>query len=305
MSIYNTGAVTVKVGSSEVIGNGTAFTSNVVAGFYFKLTSSAAWYELATVNNATKLQLSTRYADVNYHTIRNPENLASLVVSATHYSGTLSYYPVIQSYVTINASLERFTDDSGGVLAGNASPPGSGTIDYDTGAWTIVLGTPVTATANMSASYRSGDTLTTMPYQIVTDYTSNYKIPELSFGDSNIPYVYTKAVRVIDSTLDLINASTGSNAASIDDLQASVTAIHTTVTNNSASIDTLQTYVTSTYVKIGAIYLFSGTINTNTSASIVAAGRAIVTPVPKGSAFYNASPVDIWSFTATSVAATV
>jgi len=201
MSIYNTGAVTVKVGSSEVIGFRTSFASNVTTGYYFKLTGSAAWYEVATVNNATKLQLSARYSDSSHQTIRNPENIASVIVATKLYSGTLSYYPVIQGHVVINASLEKFTDDSGGILTGDGTPAGSGTVNYDTGAWTVTLGTNITATANMAASYLSGNTLNVMPYQIVTDYTSQYGIPELSAGDTSIHHIYTKAMRIIDHEL--------------------------------------------------------------------------------------------------------
>ena len=55
---------------------------------------------------------------------------------------------------------QNTTDNGGGVLTGDGSPAGSGTIDYDTGAWAITLGTDLTATAEMTASYSSGNTRT-------------------------------------------------------------------------------------------------------------------------------------------------
>lgn len=63
--------------------------------------------------------------------------------------------------------------------------------------------------------------------------------------------------------------------------------------------------VGTSYVKVAGVYIMSSAVPTNTSASIVAAARAIITPVPKGSVYLNASPGAIWVFTASSVAATV
>jgi hypothetical protein len=299
MSVYNTGAVTVKVGSSEVIGNSTSFQANVQAGFYFRLTSSAVWYEVATINTATRLQLSTRYADTAYETAQNPENVASVIVATKMYSGTLENYPVMQGDVVFNAATrERFTDDSGGILTGNDTPAGSGTIDYDTGAWTLILGASAVATLNLAASYLSGETLSAMPYQIVTDYTTYYGIPELSGSDTNIHYVYTKGVRIIDAALKSFSASITSYEASIDTLQSDVTGIN-------ASINSLQSTVTATYLKVGSIYLMSGTVQTDSAASVLAAARTVIIPVPKGSMFYNASPAWPWVFTATVTATKV
>jgi len=60
------------------------------------------------------------------------------------------------------------------------------------------------------------------------------------------------------------------------------------------------------YVKVAGVYLMSGSVGTNTSASILAAAVALVSaPVPKGSMFMNASPGALWVFTATMTAATV
>ena len=64
--------------------------------------------------------------------------------------------------------------------------------------------------------------------------------------------------------------------------------------------------VGTSYLKVGSVYIMSGSVPTNTSASIVAAAQALVTPpVTKGSIFLNATPGAIWVFTATMTAATV
>jgi len=78
----------------------------------------------------------------------------------------------------------------------------------------------------------------------------------------------------------------------------------TTVTATGAV--TGATVVATSYVKIGSIYILSGTVPTNSSASILAAAVALVSaPVPKGTLFINASPGALWQFTATMTAATL
>jgi len=206
MAAYNTGSVSVTVGSAHVIGNGTDFTANIGTGYCFKLRNYRTWYEVASVNTATHLVLTSRYSDNAYIVSRNPENLASVVAASTEYSGTVSYYPVIQNSFVINASLEKFSDNGGGVLTGDGSPAGSGTIDYDTGAWTVSLGTNIDATANMTASYFSGGSITSAPYMIVTQYTAHYLFPEMGLNDINFQYIYTKAMRKVDAALrNLVN----------------------------------------------------------------------------------------------------
>jgi hypothetical protein len=67
------------------------------------------------------------------------------------------------------------------------------------------------------------------------------------------------------------------------------------------------TVVATNYVKIGNIYIFSGSVGTNSSASILAAATSALGthPIPKGSMFMNASPGCVWAFTATMTAATL
>ena len=191
MSIYNTGSVRVKVGSQNVRGASTDFSTYVTVGDLFRLTSDSVYYDVAAVVNATNLTLSGRYANTNHETGRT-ENVASANTATRMYSFTLSNTPVIQNKVSINASIEKFTDDGAGVLTGDGTPAGSGSVDYDTGSVSITLGTDLTATVNVVASYNSGDTLNAMPYQVVTDFTSHYNLPEMGLNDTQFQYLYTK-----------------------------------------------------------------------------------------------------------------
>lgn len=244
MSIYNTGAVRVRVGSALVKGvtGNEQFSTYVQAGYLFKLLGESTWYQIAAITNATNFTLSSRYSNLSYRTLRSAEHTATMTTATKMYSGILSYYPVIQEAITITASGETFTDNGGGILTGNASPAGSGTINYDTGAWTITLGTFLTATAEMTASYYSGDTRTGMSYQVVTDYTPIYTIPEMSLNDINFAYIYTKAIRIIDSRLSYIASYGGGVSASVLlNLSASVNTIFNDLTNVHASLNTLFT----------------------------------------------------------------
>jgi len=200
MAIYNSGSVNIVIGSAGVKGNSTNFSIYVSQGNLFKLNDDNVFYEVADVVNATNLTLTTRYSDSDYQTSR-AENIASANSATRIYSDVLTNTPVIQNYVVITAS-ERFTDNGAGVLTGNASPAGSGTIDYDSGSFSITLGTNLTATVNLSASYYSGDSRNSMPYKIVKDFTPNYSLPELSLNDREFNVVFTKAMRKIDSALN-------------------------------------------------------------------------------------------------------
>ena len=166
--VYNTGSVKVKTGSAVITGSsGTEdFITYASAGYLFKLTGDSSFYEIAAINSATNLTLTSRYSSSSYRTSRS-ENVATMTTATRISSGTLDYNPVIQNYVQINASIETFTDNGAGVLAGNASPAGSGTIDYDTGAWSITLGTDLTATAVITASYFSGDTRNSLSLSLI------------------------------------------------------------------------------------------------------------------------------------------
>ena len=198
--IYSTGSITIKIGSASVKGDtGTEdFVTYAAAGYLIKPTNESTFYEIGAINSATRLTLTSRYSNSLYRTARS-ENVATMTATQLS-SGTLDYNPVLQNYVTINASVEKFSDNGAGILVGNAS--GTGTVDYDTGVWTITLGTTLATEIVVSASYLSGDTRTAVGYQIVTDYTPNNNFPEMALSDANLPHIYTKGVRLIDNLIN-------------------------------------------------------------------------------------------------------
>lgn len=83
------------------------------------------------------------------------ETVATAVAGISSYNGVLDNGDVVPGSVQVNAGVFSLTDDGAGALAGGGK---SGTIIYDTGAWSINLlgewppgGTPIKAT------YRYGD----------------------------------------------------------------------------------------------------------------------------------------------------
>ena len=309
--IYNTGAVTIKVGSAIVKGStgNENFVTNVANGHLFKLLGESTFFTLAGINSATNFTLSSRYVNTSYQTARGgTEHCATINITATKYTGTLNYYPVIQSACVLTASEETFTDGGAGLLISNASPPGSGVIDYDTGVWTVVLGSLIGSTlggVTITASYQSGDTRTGIPYQIVTDYTPRYSIPEMGLNDVNFANIYTKGVRIIDSSISKIaSTAVGANAtaisginASINNLQASMYLVNASITylgqnvpsGLTASINNLQ----------ASMYLANITItnlqaSNNQTRTVVKHGTATKATIPiadlnKIHTFYNAT----------------
>jgi hypothetical protein len=260
MAIYNTGAVKVRVGSALVTGVGGTedFVTYGAVGYLFKLTGEPTWYQIAGITNATNFTLSARYVNSSYQTLRSAEHTATMTVATRMYSGALNFYPAIQNAVSFVASGETFTDNGGGVLAGDGSPAGSGTVDYDTGAWAITLGTDLTGTAEMTASYSSGDTRTGMPYQLAVDYTPNYDVPEMSLNDINFPHIYTKGVRILDAQIKTVSDAVGVTVVPVD---------HTTATE-----------VTLTSSDLNKTHLFSNTatcVVTMMSVSVTNAGQWI------------------------------
>lgn len=208
MAIYRRGTVNITPGSAIVEGYGTTWRQFVQRGYIFKLPLEPTWYEIATVDSDTQLTLTSKYANRSYNRYRL-ENIASTNNATKVYSGTLGYTPVIQTFVVINASSIRYTDNGAGILTGTpVTGTPVGTIDYDTGAWTINTATTYTASVNVTASYFSGQEITSAEYRIVTDYTSRLGLPEMSGNDVNFQNIYTKAVRMIDSAfLDFTSSS--------------------------------------------------------------------------------------------------
>ena len=309
---YTTGTVRIRSGSAAVRGEtgNENFLTYVGAGYLFKVAAESAWYQVAAITNATNFTLTSRYSNTSYQTSR-AENLATMTTATKMYSGILDYTPAIQNSVVLNASIERFVDNGAGVLTGNASPAGSGTVSYDDGAWTITLGTDLTATAIVNASYLSGDLRSGISYQIVRDYTPYHNLPEMSPNDTNFAYIYTKAMRIVDQRLyaashNSIKANTATiTTASINNLNVfdldvvRIKATNATITtasinNLSANIITASDNIkTINYYRIGTNkYIFGGT--STTSPTIVAEATALVATPIKGSLYLGAG--DTWKF---------
>jgi len=210
MAAYTGGAVKITSGSSKVYGTLTDWTTYLGVGDLFKIQNENVVYEVAAINTATELTLTSRYARTSLQGAI-ASNLASVTIATRIYSGNVgSFTPVIQNGFIIEASPngggERFADNGAGVLIGGRSPgPGSGTIDYDSGAWSIILGTKLTATLNLTASFTRGVSSSGEVYQAVVDFTPNYSIPEMSTNDINFAHIYTRAMRIIDQKIKSSN----------------------------------------------------------------------------------------------------
>lgn len=68
MNEYTVGTVSVTNGSPLVLGSGTQFSSNVVAGQYFRIDTigqgdSSKWYKILSVDSATQVTLASNYLD--------------------------------------------------------------------------------------------------------------------------------------------------------------------------------------------------------------------------------------------------
>jgi len=212
MAAYKEGTATLTCGKSRVTGYDTEWNTYVSAGNLFKLNDDPTFYEIAGVESATALTLTSNYFNTIYRTREASEHLATTNSATRVYTGTILYTPILHNSLSINASYETYTDDGAGNLVG--SPTGSGSIDYDTGAWTITMNATYAASLNVLASYYWGNTLNGMSYQIITDYTPNYSFPEMSSNDFNFQHIFTKAVRMIDSKM--YNASINAMTASQD-----------------------------------------------------------------------------------------
>jgi len=199
MGAYNSGSVTVTVGAQAVVGSNTNFTTYASVGNIFKLTSENVTYDIAGITSATRLTLSSRYVNTDEQT-HYSENAATCTSATKIYSGFLSNTPIIQNTLEITASYV-FSEDGAGNLS--ATPYGSGSIDYDSGYYSLTFTATLNATTDitLTASYDAGNTLNAMPYQIIRDYTTNYYFPESVPSDKNLAYIYTKAVRMIDLQL--------------------------------------------------------------------------------------------------------
>lgn len=52
-----------------------------------------------------------------------------------------------------------------------------------------------------NANASIGDSFANIAYQIVINYTPNRRLPEMTPNDTNVSYIYTRAMRMLDSML--------------------------------------------------------------------------------------------------------
>jgi len=280
MAVYNSGSVTVKSGSASVKGSSTSFTTYVSAGNLFKITNESTTYTIAAVNSATRLTLSSRYSNTDYESNQTGETIATSDLVATRmFSGTMDYYPIIQSSLIVTASPGNivFTEDGSGVLTGTPLGDGAiGAIDYDTGVWSLNTGSTLATPITVTASYLSGDTRSSTPYQIVKDFTTNYNIPELSTSDANMAHIFTKAMRTIDSAL------TYGDFTTID--VSSTLVANTASINSTLAVDTNTLYVDAANNRVGIC-----TISPSQAVDLVGSLKLELTTSPTTGVIYKAA----------------
>lgn len=81
----------------------------------------------------------------------------------------------------------------------------------------IINATNLSLSANYANSeYGVGSPVTGMPYNIVTDYTTNYSFPEMTSTDAGITFIYTRAMRDIDTLMYNASAHTIKCASDIE-----------------------------------------------------------------------------------------
>lgn len=286
MAAYSSGSATVRAGSAKVYGSLTSWSTYLGVGDLFKLDGENVFYDIAAINSATELTLTSRYSNTNYQSVV-ATNVASVTLATEMYSGNVgSFTPVIQNSFVLEASPngggERFTDNGAGVLTGEGSPAGSGTIDYDSGAWAIILGTDVTATLNLAASFSRGSEAAAMSYQAIVDFTPNYQIPEMSLNDINFPHIFTKAVRKIDQKIKAATDVTG-----VKSITASYLEVYAVATLNNANI----VNASLTNASISKAKITNASI-TNASITNLLTTGVIKTKINPKKADYAATPSD-------------
>jgi len=260
MASYKEGTANLTCGKSRVTGVDTEWDTYVSAGHLFKLNDDPTFYEIAGVESATALILTSNYFNTAYRTRVASEHIATTNVATKVYSGTILYTPILHNSLSINASYEVYSDDGAGNLVG--SPTGSGSIDYDTGAWSIVMNATHSASINMLASYYWGNDLNSVSYQIITDYTPNYSFPEMSSNDFNFQHIYTKAIRMVDS--ELYNASVNTIKA----VSASIDSVTTaSATISGGAID--NTPIGQTTPAAGAFATITGSGDMNIGSGVL------------------------------------
>ena len=120
-----------------------------------------------------------------------------------NYSGTLATFPIRAGSFTATNGVESFTDNGLGVLTGSAG--GSGTINYTTGAWTLIFNAAVGGGVIIRAGYTYIPTRTTTPAPLArpimglkqwVDESTNQR--KLLAMDTRRASVYNDSTKVFD-----------------------------------------------------------------------------------------------------------
>jgi len=149
-----------------------AFTSGDTLNILVTKNNSKCWYSVtvpkmspsdvqALTYNPIKLEFFTldtsvtiKVSDDQGNTYSNTSRTESIGTgdgTATDFSGTLSYTPIVPGSVTVTDGNETFTDNGDGTLTGSAG--GSGTINYYTGAISVSFASAPSSGADISVSY--------------------------------------------------------------------------------------------------------------------------------------------------------
>lgn len=127
--------------------------------------NGGTWFRSPHFGIRLKGIVGDRHVDIDWGTLTENEipivdDIVDTTPDAveTSFGGFTAYYPVIAGTVSGNSwtpddppgTTVTFTDDGLGVLGGTGV---AGTIDYDTGAWTLVFDTPPTDEAEIKMSY--------------------------------------------------------------------------------------------------------------------------------------------------------
>ena len=201
MPSISTGTCNVTPGSQNVTFVGSS-VSEMSAGDLFRIISDDAFYTIASVDSSNaKVALTGRYRNSTYE-IEVVNEVVAIGDGTNVYGFTLDYTPVIPGTVEISDEddYETFTDNGDGTLTGDAG--GSGSISYDDGTCTLTFNSDCSTGKNILAdTYYYGLYLTSMPYQVLADFTDHYSWPEPYAGNENNELIIRQAIRNIDSQL--------------------------------------------------------------------------------------------------------
>jgi len=142
---------------------------------------------------------------------------------------------------------------------------------------TITNATNLTLKADYNnGNYTTGDSLNGMSYNIVTNYTTNYDLPEMSHIDTDVAYTYTKAMRDIDYKLFNFNTNTLVTAS---DIEVSATQrgviLHSPdniawriTVDNSGNLQTEKTTIATVTISLDSILIHSSTLQISLNSII-------------------------------------